>query len=202
MELRERIIDVSLAMFFEQGIKTVRMDDIAHQMGISKRTIYEHFEDKQSLILEGLKFHSLKAKEHHKELASRTDNVIEQIFVLLRDWQKNSEMTSRFIMSIKRYYPAVYKDFSAVMADKGREDLQRSIQMGVDQGLLLKDVNYPLARLMLESAVEGIVFNQYTTLPEGMSIGEAFEYILIYFLRGIATERGREVIDDNLINIK
>lgn len=82
VKLRERIIRTSMMLFKRHGIKQVRMDDVAGELGISKKTLYGAFSDKEAILLEVVKLTSASLCEGIRETLSHSTNVLEQIFLL------------------------------------------------------------------------------------------------------------------------
>ena len=88
MMLRDRIIEETTALFVHNGLKSTRMDDIASELGISKRTIYEQFNDRESLI-EACARHFFETKDaHHQQRVSGAHDIIEAFILLLEDWDE------------------------------------------------------------------------------------------------------------------
>ena len=81
-EQRNRVIEMASQMFFEQGIRKVRMDDVAAALTMSKRTLYEMFADKEELLLECMKVNQEKKREYVAQLAATANNVLEIVFCL------------------------------------------------------------------------------------------------------------------------
>jgi len=108
MELRNRIIMTAFERFAKYGIRSVTMDQIANDLGISKRTLYETFSDKRELLIDGMKhFSSLQHADADNTIRS-AGNVIEAIYILVK---KGEEMKQRlnplFFEDIRKYYPDV-----------------------------------------------------------------------------------------------
>ncbi|MGL5317339.1 MAG: TetR/AcrR family transcriptional regulator, partial [Bacteroidales bacterium] len=80
MEIKDRIIEVSFEQFALNGIKSVTMDEIARNMGISKRTLYENFKDKESLVRACIALCSKVAESDRKRALSESKNVLELFF--------------------------------------------------------------------------------------------------------------------------
>lgn len=103
-ELKDRIIETALEAFTTHGIKSVTMDDIAASLGISKRTLYEVFQDKESLLTECILKHHEEMKVFLSEILANSKNVLE---VILACYQRSIESfhrtNKRFYEDIKKY---------------------------------------------------------------------------------------------------
>lgn len=117
-ELRERIIMTATEAFTLKGIKCITMDDIAAALGISKRTLYEVFADKESLLKECILQKQAERDKYLQEIYEQSNNVLE---VILAVFQKSIEIfhqtNKRFFEDIKKY-PKVY----AMMKDRSESD--------------------------------------------------------------------------------
>lgn len=82
--MRSKIIDKASLAFAKEGIRNVHMDSIATSLGISKRTVYELFKDKECLLLEVLRLHHKEMNDYMTEVTSKADNVLEAIFIFYK----------------------------------------------------------------------------------------------------------------------
>lgn len=122
-ELRERIVETAMNAFTSHGIKSITMDDIAASLGISKRTLYEVFSDKESLLKEGILKVQEDRERYIQEIYETSHNVLE---VILAVFQKSIEMfqltNKRFFEDIKKY-PKIYE----LMKDRRESDSEKTI---------------------------------------------------------------------------
>ena len=78
-ELRERILNVSTRLFFSRGIRQMKMNDLASELSVSKKTLYEFFADKRALLIEVLRHQGKKASKVREEAMSVSDNFMVQL---------------------------------------------------------------------------------------------------------------------------
>ena len=109
MTPKERIVEQTMEMFVTQGIKSVRMDDIAQRLGISKRTLYELFGDKEGLLYLAMVCYFERNRLRWAELSTAAPNVLERLFLVLNDVMEHSETTSRMMENLRKFYPAVHE---------------------------------------------------------------------------------------------
>lgn len=105
--VREHVVQAAAKAFTRKGVKTVRMDDIAADLSISKRTLYELFHDKEDLLLDVMRLHREEMKKSMEEIASKAENVLE---VILRFYQKSVQdfqNTNRKFFEDMEKYPRV-----------------------------------------------------------------------------------------------
>lgn len=183
-----RIIDQAMQMFVSQGIKSVRMDDIAQQLGVSKRTLYEMFGDKEGLLYLAMERYSERNRQRWNELTADAHDVLEAMFMVLGEVMDN----------LRKFYPAVHDKLMREGMVKNRTSLRSMLEQGIEAGLFVNNFNIDLSISVLYYTASAIVTRRELMLPDGMSEREAFVQIISNFFRGISTAKGLQLIDDNL----
>ena len=191
-DLRERIVVAAMEAFRTKGIKSITMVDIAAALGISKRTLYEAFSDKESLLKECI----LKAQgdrdKYLQQVYEESHNVLE---VILAVFQKSIEMfhqtNKRFFEDIKKY-PRVHEMMRA-RQDSDSEKTMSFFKVGVDQGIFRPDVNFAIVNMLVREQFDVLlntdICNEYPFI-------EVYESIMFTYIRGISTEKGAKVLED------
>ena len=198
MTQREIILDHAMNMFVKQGVKAVRMDDIAHNLGVSKRTLYELFEDKMNLLkLCMLHYYETRNGRINAKI-SECNNVLESILTAFDLFLVDGEVEQRLQTNLRRFYPTLYEELSAMMQQRNRDRLRAALQKGVDDGLLDRTIDVDLSVAMLGWSLSGVVETRRASLPNNITPEYALRYVVINFLRGISTVKGIEVIDSFL----
>lgn len=195
MSVKERIIDESAKMFAEAGVKAIRMDDIASRLGISKRTIYELLEDKNTLIELSLERHFELERISMEENGIKAENVIEE-FVFLIDKASDLMRRDRILMDgVKKYYPNIYTKIANNRNEHMYNHLKQSINEGIEKGIFIKEVNTELAILFFMDSFLGLLVRTDVFLPKTITIQDAFKYNVLYFFRGMSTPEGVKIVD-------
>ena len=143
---RETIIQLAAEMFVGQGIKAVRMDDIARHIGVSKRTIYEQFGDKEELLYQCLSYYVREQDRRHAELGAQAKNVLEAMLLVFGDVMDKAEISHRLQSNLRRFYPKVYERLVAERRNRdGLEQFKIALSRGVEEGYFQGIVNYAAA---------------------------------------------------------
>jgi len=195
MDYRHRIVEEAAVMFRTYGIRAVTMDMLANQMGISKRTIYEVFKDKDELLGGVLKWMTQKQSETMKKVLGESENVIEAIFKMLRLMNEHfSSMSPAFLMDIKKYH------YEVVNKLKDKNDLtyinnnSEILKTGIREGLFRKDIDIDITNKCLLEVAR--LSNDKNLFPsEDYTSKNVIRNFYISYLRGISTPRGLELID-------
>jgi len=192
--LKDKILDAAMHDFAAHGIKAVRMDDIAQELGISKRTLYEIYENKEVMLYEGVKKFKAIRDERVVLMVSECSNVMD---VLMRIY-------SLKVAEFKQVNPNFYSDIGKypmvkrLLEEDRKNNHQRTLtfmKRGVSEGYFRKDVDYMLVIRMFDA------LNMYV-MREEIYRQYSLEHILnnLFFvtLRGFCTTKGVEVLDDFL----
>lgn len=199
---KEYIIEQATEMFRHLGIKAVRMDDIAHNLGVSKRTLYELFDDKMNLLkLCMLHYFEMRNSRINAKI-SECNNVLESILTAFDLFLVDGEVEQRLQTNLRRFYPTLYEELSAMMQQRNRDRLRAALQKGVNEGLLDSTIDVDLSVAMLGWSLSGVVETRKASLPHNITPEYALRYVVINFLRGISTVKGIEVIDTFLSKFK
>lgn len=195
MEIRERIIEGAANLFKTYGIKTVTMDSLAAQLGISKRTIYEVFSDKDELLVKVLEWMAERQRVLVGRILDESENAIIAIFRLLetnRDHFQN--MSPAFQADLKKYHYEVLvsKNDKGLMPDY-RNNIA-VIERGIRENLFRKDINPDIVNRCLYSLGRSTMdFDLYPF--EDFTRREVIKNVFITYMKGIATIKGIELIN-------
>ena len=163
LELRERIIDTALNSFATHGIKSITMDDIAAALGISKRTLYEVFSDKETLLMECLLKAQREGDAYVKDVYEKASNVLE---VLLKLYQRSIEKfhntNKKFFEDIKKY-PKVYAELMK-RRNRDSEETIAFFKLGIQQGYFRDDVNFTIVNLLVREQLDLLMNTAKSTL--------------------------------------
>jgi len=200
MELKERIVESSINLFLQRGCKSVTMDDIVAENGISKRTLYEIFEDKNSLLIECLDTVYERTKTVTDQIFATADNVYELIF-RTHECQSDSwyHLRLSFLIELKKYYPEVYEQLVAKFSKYHDENTIRFISRGQAEGLIMEQLDISIVSKTL-IAMSNMVIRGDTYDNVNATRIEIFKQSILLYIRGISTKKGIELLDNYLNN--
>lgn len=197
-ELRERIIAAALKFFTMNGIKSVTMDHIASDLGISKRTLYEMFEDKESLLSACVQLQIDEKEKFEAKILAETDNVLLVILTIYKTYiEAIYKIDKRFFEDIGKY-PKVSK----LLRDKREKNKTKAIvflKKGTEQGLFRNDIDFEILYLILHKQVEFLINSD---MLKSYSLVELYELIMFTFLRGISTNIGQQILEEFIIEYR
>ncbi len=201
MTQREKIVEHVSKMIKAVGVKSVRMDDVASSLGMSKRTLYEMFGDKEELLCESILYMMEVRQKYVRQQVAECDNMLEVLLRSIRLMCNNGEVQEvekRLVFNLKKFYPNVYEKVQRAHAEKGLEGLQIALQKCLEQGYIDPNIDVELmARLFL--ATSGMLMSDTSVvIPDEVTNEEAFGAMVVNFLRGLSTVKGLQLIDDIL----
>jgi AcrR family transcriptional regulator len=190
--LKARIAEQAKHAFVAHGIKAVRMDDIASAEGISKRTLYELFADKESLLLEVMKdFHQDDCLKM-KEIAQQSHNVMEIILQNYHHAIQHLQDVNRLFVEELKFYPKVQEYLSELRKDE-LVAIKRFYQRGVDEGLFHADLNYDIVCVMFREQISTLLNSEAC---RSFTMAEIYRTVALTHIRGIATQKGLSMIHE------
>lgn len=196
--LRERIIERAMQDFSKNGIRAVKMDTLAKELGISKRTMYEIFEDKESLLFEGIKVYDDRKREYLHSYAEEGHDVID---IIMEAYHMKVEevraVNPDFYLDLMKY-PRLAQHMKEAQ-QKSREGFLAFMKRGVDDGYFRPDVNYELVPHIFEALGQYILTN---SLVQQYSVEELFSNCFLIALRGFCTDKGLHTIDKLMAEAK
>lgn len=189
----KRILNKAHEMFLKYGIRSVSMDEIAAQLGISKKTIYQYYADKDALVEDVINAEINVNEERCENSKQISENAIHEVMLAVESISVILKaMNPSLLNDLEKYHPIAhkklidhkYKFLSAVIKD--------NLQRGIEQGLYKPEINTDiLARYRIATIF--LVFNGEVFQPN--KITNVVEEITDNFLYGLATTKGNKLIE-------
>lgn len=193
--MKEKIVYKATELFLNLGFKSVTMDDIANEMGISKKTIYAHFGNKTELVHEVTMTMFQQITYGIDGICGLDKNPIEELyeikkFVMLQ--LKNEKSSPQF--QLQKYYPEVHEHFKAKHFEKMYDCTMKNLQRGVEQGLYRNNIDIEFVSRIYFIGVHGIKDDAMFPIQKFPKV-KLFEDYLEYHLRGITTREGLKTLN-------
>jgi AcrR family transcriptional regulator len=191
----ERILTGSLELFYKAGIKSVTMDDIARHLGISKKTIYQFFTDKNELVIALVKMKMEEDECQMKTIMDKSTNVIKQMIDMM---QCSEEILSRInpilIHDLQKYHPDGWSIFQRFKADVVIRTLEQLLIQGIEQGYIRPEIDVKVMARMRVNQVE-LGFNTAIYPLAEFSPWKVQQQFLEHFNYGICTLEGYKLLE-------
>jgi hypothetical protein len=191
------ILERVAEMYFKYGIRSVTMDDISRELGISKKTLYKHIEDKADLVRKSI-LH--KFNNPHKNKANFIGSDLDAInqMLSLRNMLKPllQIYNNKMEYDLKKYYPEIYKEVFALKQQWFYESTRKNLEKGISEGQYRKDLNTDAISKLHTGRILYTVNPEYHIFDnEEIRSIDLFDEILKYHIYGLCTERGKNEFD-------
>lgn len=193
--MKSTIIEKATKLFLQLGFKSVTMDDLAVSLGISKKTLYIHFENKHQLVKEVASSIFEKVTCDIIKIKEGTSNPIEELHCVKMEAMKylGNEKTSPNYQ-LQKYYPKIYEDLKAKEYQYLGKMVKNSLQNGIDSGLFRTEIDVEFVSRLYLNGMRGI--RDIEIFPiEQFKIEHLFENYLDYHLRAIVTPKGMKSLN-------
>ena len=195
MTQKEIIVSRAAKMFMAEGVKSVRMDDIARELSVSKRTLYELFGDKEELIYEAICHFVEEAHTRRSAICGEVGNELEAMLVSLRDMIVRAPEVARVRRNLERFYPKVNMRLEANGMMRSKGELREWLAASIERGYLTPTANCDLVVDVLHNCVQGMLVVEYSDDVRSANVVSKVTCSVIIFIRGLCTPAGLEVVD-------
>lgn len=193
--MKDKIIATATETFVKLGVRSVTMDDIAQQMGISKKTIYKYFKNKEALITEVAQVAHSEIRQVISDVLSKNLNPVAEMFEVRRIFKGfflGADISPVF--QLKKYYPEIYEDIILRERDTYYSYTRENIERGIASGYYRED-------LEIENVIQfyyTLIYNTHESDIPQTQIRDLERSVLIYHLRAICTTKGFKELDRQL----
>ena len=195
MEVKEKILQEAFRLFCRRGIKSVSMDDIALQLGMSKKTLYKWFENKDEIVQAVIQNYLHAIEQSCNSLSCCAANAVDEL-IKIRAMNKKlfSELPSSIFFDLQKYHPAAWQIFNEHKTSFILIKVKENIRRGIAEGYFRDDLDVEVMARLRMAQIE-LVFNPDIFPPDQFNVGEVQLECLEHFLLGIATLKGHQLIN-------
>ncbi|WP_422349799.1 TetR/AcrR family transcriptional regulator [Flagellimonas sp.] len=197
--MRDKILHKATEMFLTLGFKSVTMDDLANEMGISKKTIYSHFENKTKLVEESTLDMFWCISNGIDEIIALAKNPIEELYEIKKFVMvhlKNEKSSPQY--QLQKYYPKIHEALKKKQFEVMQDCIKDNVKRGMEMGIYRDNLSVEFVSRIYFSGVTSIKDNNLFPI-QIFNMAELTDDYLEYHLRGITTVKGREIIN-SIIN--
>ncbi len=192
VEIKDRILKQAEELYRQFGIRSVSMDDISNALGISKKTIYQHFADKDQLVKEVIQFFMECEHGRAEDVFQKAINPIEEIILStqsMREMLRN--INPALLYDLQKYFPEAWQIYLN-QKDAFKEIVQRNLVKGMEVGLYRYDL---IPEIMSKFRLESIdmAFNSHVFPAKDFNLLDVQLAFIDHFIRGIVTENGLKI---------
>jgi AcrR family transcriptional regulator len=189
---RDKILKGAEGLFTKYGVRSISMDDIARHLSVSKKTLYQHFTDKEDIVT--LVFESVlsESRKEFEAIHHTADNAIDELAKLSVCLKKNvDEINPSLLFDLQKYYPkawAVWLEFKRMCI---YDSIKRNLDQGIAEGFYRAEINTEIMSIVRMALIE-TAFDDKTFSHDKFKMTEVQMQIFEHFVFGILTEKGRK----------
>ncbi|KAA1246551.1 TetR/AcrR family transcriptional regulator [Aquimarina sp. RZ0] len=196
--MKEKIIEKANDMFLNFGFKSVTMDDLASEMGISKKTIYTHFQNKTKLVEATTDFLFCCVCDGIDSILEENKEPIEELYAIkafLMYHLKDEKTSPQY--QLQKYYPKIHNTLKVKQFEAMQECVIENLVRGIKKGVFRADINIEIISRIYFIGMMGIK-DQEMFPRQSFPVSKLMTEYLEYHVRGIVTEKGQTILN-NLI---
>lgn len=187
-------------LYIRYGIKSVTMDDVSHELGISKKTLYQHVVDKNDLVEKVFELEINESAQHFECCFKAPSNAIEQLLDVHK-WvvSRMKEYSPVSDYDLRKYYPDLYRKLQKVRRERMYDFVINNLRQGKKEGLYRADLDAEVIAKIHVSRIQNTFDSDLLTNEEKTSLKVFYEFF-VYHIRGIASEKGIALLEEKLQN--
>lgn len=202
--IKERLLNGALSLYSKYGIKSITMDDISRELGVSKKTIYQHFSDKNNLIRDVINYEKEMHQRIMKKMILSDLNAIDELIHANKQIHMSQSIHSpTFYFDLKKYYPEIYNDWISYKRDRMYEIIHRNLQKGIREGLYRKDLDIDLISRLHMARTE-MMYSSDLISHDEVSNARFIDEVFKYHIHGICNSDGLSYFEKKIeeLNVK
>lgn len=196
LEAKEKILNSAQELFIQYGIRSVTMDDVARAASMSKKTLYQYFDNKDGLVLEVAVDHFKNEREELKEIHEVSKDAIHEVLLVSQCLKKHVfRMNPSLLYDMKKYHGYAWDKYLEFKQTTIRGHIEDNIERGKKEGLFREEVDAKVLSILRVESVQ-IVFNTRIFPREEFDFPTVQLQILDHFIHGLLTDKGRKKYEE------
>lgn len=140
--MKDKIIEGAEKLFFQFGVRSVSMDDVARDLAVSKKTLYQYFTNKEELVTEVARTHMIAERQEFQCIARNAKNALEELFSISKCLREHmQEMNPALMYDLQKYHPAAWQHFLSYKNDFIRGTVVDNIRRGKGEGFYRPEID-------------------------------------------------------------
>lgn len=197
----KEIIDRAIPYFMRFGLRAVSMDEISRELGVSKKTLYKYFKDKNELIVKGVEM-----KIQHDELSccdysDSSENAIDELFKISEFViQSLTNLNPSIIFELKKFHPEAWQVIHTHKWDFVYNSIQKNIERGIKENIYRENINADVIARLYVGSTDLILETDVFPWPE-YKLDDVYLEVLRFQIRGLANEEGIKYLQTKINNL-
>jgi AcrR family transcriptional regulator len=192
-DTKDKILKGAESLFMKYGVRSISMDDIARHLSVSKKTLYQHFADKEDIVTQVCQSHMEASWRKLENVRKSAANAIEELALLSVQLKKDmEEMNPSLLFDLQKYHPkawAVWEKYKGVCVN---DSMKRNLEQGIQEGYYRPDIDTDILGTARMCLVQ-IAFDDKVFPQNKFKLAEVQLQLFEQFVYGIVTEKGRKL---------
>jgi len=200
LELRNKILKGAEELFLRYGMRSVSMDDIARHLGISKKTIYMAFADKDEIVFEVTRGHLERQEAEYKAITDGSKDSIDELVQFSICLKKNfTNMNPSLMFDLHKYHREAWDEWISYKQKSIRKSIADMIRRGITEGYMRAEIDPEIIAIFRIEQVE-MVFDEQVFPHDKYNFTEVQMQLFDHFVHGLLTDKGKKHLQKNKLN--
>jgi len=192
-DTKDKILKGAEELFMKYGVRSISMDDIARHLSVSKKTLYQHFADKEDIVTMVAKAHMQRSWTEFDEIRKSSKNAIDELSRISVCLKRNMEdMNPSLLFDLQKYHPKAWSAWQEYKTECIHESVSRNLKQGIEEGHFRPEINTEILSIVRMAMIE-IAFDDKAFPQDKFKLSEVQMQIFDHFVNGIVTEKGRKL---------
>lgn len=194
-DVKEKIIKGAEDLFMRYGIRSISMDDIARQLAVSKKTLYQHFADKDELVVLVSRSILKEKQKQYDAIRQSSRNSIEEMARLSVCMKTDMEsINPTLLFDLQKFHPKAWSEWVSHKNDYMQEAIVSNLTQGIEAGYIRTNINPEIMAIIRIELVQ-VAFNNEVFPHSRFKLPEVQEQLFDHFVYGIVTDKGRKLYE-------
>jgi len=192
-DIRKKILTGAESLFMKYGVRSISMDDIARHLSVSKKTLYQHFADKEDLVTVTCQSHIEGISCEFDDINSNSQNAIDELAKISQCLKQNlEEMNPSLLFDLQKYHPRAWNVWLEHKNNFIRESVVRNLKQGIEEGYFRPEINVEIIAAMRLELVQ-LAFDDQVFPAAQFQLTQVQLQIFDHFVYGLVTDKGRKL---------
>jgi AcrR family transcriptional regulator len=193
LDVKNKILKGAEELFMRYGVRSITMDEIARHLGISKKTLYQYFVDKDDIVASTTHNHLERERKQFDQLAEESANAVEELVKISHQLKENVKgMNPSLLFDLQKYHQRAWNIWIEFKTKFIRESVVRNLKRGIEHGYYRSEINPDiLAIVRIETVQMG--FDDQLFARDKFNLTEVQMQILEHFIHGLLSEKGKKL---------
>jgi AcrR family transcriptional regulator len=193
LDIKKKILKAAENLFMKYGVRSISMDDISRHLSVSKKTLYQHFADKEDIVSMTCQAHIESIAKQITTIRNTSKNAIDELAQISMCLKRNTEETNpSLLFDLEKYHPKAWSFWLNHKHKFIRESVIGNLKQGIEEGYYRPEINVEVIAAMRLEIVQ-LPFDVNVFPPSRYKLAEVQMQLFDHFVHGIVTEKGRKL---------